>query len=163
MCQYSPATGRVPISAASLAGAGLQLKQVSKGNGGRRTNTTAVSFPRRVEGYSGRLTVATGNNSTRIFSSLQTQTPPLQWCAPVTGIAPKHPRSETGSSQSGLRPILDLRPIDRALHKRIQDDDTEADPGADPSRGLVRFSGFKGRVLPYSNGDAPQALPEICF
>lgn len=66
------------------------------------------------------------------------QTTPFQRRGPVFNVTPKHPDSKTGSSQSApselesrfyshyfvvpktdgcLRPVLDLRPINQALHK----------------------------------------------
>lgn len=45
----------------------------------------------------------------------------------------------------------------------IQDDNSEADPGTNQSRGLVCICGFEGRILPYSDGDAPQTLPKFRF
>lgn len=42
---------------------------------------------------------------------------------------------------------------------RIQNDDSDADPGTNQSRGLVGICGFEGLILPYSDNDAPQALP----
>ncbi len=69
------------------------------------------------------------------YSPVQTQTTPLQWHGSITDVTSKYLCSEMGGSQfrssigrsphfvmpkrdGGLRPILDLRPINGALHKR---------------------------------------------
>lgn len=195
-CQHHtmPTASPPPASGSSLAGTGRRSKHTISGYGGRRANASAVSLPGRVESYPGRFTVDTGNNSARIFSSVQTQTSPLQWRGPVTDYAQKPSRSETGSSQSARERSDRARPSERAgkrllqpllcgakerwwtpsdsgseTHQpstsqaRVQNDNAETDLGTDTARGLVRLSGSKRRILPYSNSDAPQALPEVCF
>ncbi len=108
-----------------------------------------MSVPERVGSYSGNLALATRCDRAWIYSSIQTQTTPFQWRGAVSNIALKCPGSETRSMRSarersdraspaeragerflqplyrgtqkgqGLRPILDLRPINRALCKRL--------------------------------------------
>ncbi len=54
----------------------------------------------------------------------------------------------------GLRPILDLRHLNRALMKTtVHDDYIEADPLANMPRGLVLFagSGFAGKMLTFTS------------
>ncbi len=64
----------------------------------------------------------------------------------------------------GLCPILDLRPINRALGKRPFRILTQKQilaqihPG-----GLVCVRGFKGRVLSHSDSTTSQMLSEVCF
>ncbi len=109
----------------------------------------AMSVHECVESYSGNLALATQRDRAGIYSSIQTQTTPFQWRGAVSNIASKCPGSETRDScllekgavervppnelesgfysryfvvpkrDGGLRPILDLRPINRALCKRL--------------------------------------------
>ncbi len=108
----------------------------------------AMSVHERMDCYSGNLALATQRERAGIYSSIQTQTTPFQWRGAVSNIASKCPGSETRDRLSarerssrasptkragecflatiswyprgmgGLRPILDLRPINRALCKR---------------------------------------------
>ncbi len=64
----------------------------------------------------------------------------------------------------GLRPILDLRPINRALCERpfrmltLKQILAQIRP-----RGLVCIRGFEGRVLSHSDSTASQTVSEVCF
>ncbi len=61
----------------------------------------------------------------------------------------------------GLWPILDLRHLNHALMRRIQDDHAEADPLADSHRGLVLFSGPERRILSHPDSPPSQTILEI--
>ncbi len=64
----------------------------------------------------------------------------------------------------GLRPILDLRPINRALCERPFRMITLKQILAQiPPRGLVCVRGFEGRVLSQSDSTASQTVSEVCF
>ncbi len=95
----------------------------------------AMSVQERVGSYSGNLALATRRDRVRICSSIQMQTTPFQWHSAVSNGASKFPGSETRGmwcvrellknsryfvvpKRDGvLRPILDLRPINRVLCK----------------------------------------------
>ncbi len=73
------------------------------------------------------------------------------------GAIEKVPPSERAKRDGGLRPILDLRPINRALGMR-------------PFRMLMLKQilvqirpGFEGRVLSHSDSTASQTVSEVCF
>ncbi len=108
----------------------------------------AISVPESVGSYSGNLALATPCDKAWVYPSIQTQTTPFQRRGAVSNIASKLqvlreevrnllkkgaiekvPQSEQESGfysryfvmpkrDSGLHPILDLRPINRALGKR---------------------------------------------
>ncbi len=64
----------------------------------------------------------------------------------------------------GLRPILDLRPINSALCKRpFRMITLKQILGANSPRGLVCVRGFEGRVLSHSDSTASQTVSEVCF
>ncbi len=130
------ATAHSKVSCASLAGS-------STG----QTAKTAMSIPESMGNYSGNLALATRCDKARVYPAIQTQTTAFQWRVAVSNIASKCAGSETRGMQSvrkrsdkvppseresgfysryfvipkrdgGIRPILDLRPINRALGKR---------------------------------------------
>ncbi len=153
----------------------------------------AMSVHERVESYSGNLALATQRDIAGIYSSIQMQTTPFQWRGAVSNIASKCPGSETRDRLSarerssrasptkragewflqplfrgtqegwGLRPILDLRPINRALCKRPFRMITLKQNNANSPRGLVCIRGFEGRVLSHSDSTASQTVSEVCF
>lgn len=48
-----------------------------------------------------------------------------------------------------------------ASQAQVQDDNAEADPGTNLSQGLVCIHGSDGCILPHSDRNTPQALPEV--
>ncbi len=128
-------TAHTKDSRASLAGS--SINQAIK---------AAISVPESMGSYSGNLALATRCDKARVYPSIQTQTAPFQRRGAVPNIASKRAGSETRGTlekgaiekvppneqesgfysgyfvipkrDGGLRPILDLRPIDRALGKR---------------------------------------------
>ncbi len=144
----------------------------------------ATSVHKRVESYSGNLALATQRDRAGIYSSIQAQTTPFQnaqalrqeiGCLLEKGAVERVPPNELESGfysryfvvpkrDGGLRPILDLRPINRALCERpFRMITLKQILGQIPPRGLVCVRGFEGRVLSQSDSTASQTVSEVCF
>ncbi len=147
----------------------------------------AISVSESVGSYSGNLALATRCDKAWIYPSIQMQTTPFQWRGAVSNIASKRAGSETRGIQSarkrsyrkspserageqvlqplfhdiqkngGLRPILDLRPINRALGKHPFRMLTLKHG----LRGLVCICGFKRRVLSHSDSTVSQMVSKV--
>ncbi len=80
----------------------------------------ATSVHKRVESYSGNLALATQRDRAGIYSSIQAQTTPFQWCGAVSNIASKCPGSEARDWLSARERSCRASPTERAGERFLQ-------------------------------------------